>query len=117
TSACIGAAVLERSASGDGAGATTSGVMTGSFSCDGVCVSAASGIGDGIGVHATRFGMATSLGSLIWLGVTMVWRKLSGAGGSEMMFCLAYLGSPFCSTLAGAGALPVSISGRYSATL
>ncbi len=65
------AAVFVRRVSVEGAGATTSGVIAGTFVCN-VCVRADSGTAEGIGVHATRLGIATSLGSLRGLGVTIV---------------------------------------------
>src|SRR5262249_43629124 len=93
-----------------GAGATVT-AITGMWSCPAERAVAATGIRAGTGVQITMLGSGTSLGIRAGLfGSTMVWVELSGFGGSAMMGCLLYSGSPFFATFAGA--LPEERAGR-----
>ena len=93
-----------------GAGATTAIEVSSALRC--MPLVGASGTAGAAEFHATIFGTATSWFSLIFGGVIIVCVRLSASGGTEMIGCFANSGSPFCGTRAGA--LPVSIGGRYS---
>jgi hypothetical protein len=95
-----------------GGGATTVAGSAGNFKSDGALAIDAAGI---LGVelpHATTFGKGTSCSNFSFGGETIVWVRLSASGGTEMIGCGAYAGSPLFAT--STWVPPVSSGATYS---